>query len=82
MLVTGGRGGGAKAGCLMFVHVNTHRARHLIQLAHGLVDSSFQVIIEFPRPVGQQLHVIEGDAISCTGVIRALIPTWTNTDNQ
>lgn len=32
--------------------VNTHCARHLIQLTHGLVDSSFQVIIQFPRSVG------------------------------
>lgn len=35
---------------------NTHCARHLIQLAHGLVDSSFQVIIQFPRSVGHISH--------------------------
>lgn len=35
---------------------DTHRARHLIQLAHGLVDSSFQVIIQFPWSVGQHWY--------------------------
>lgn len=36
----------------------THRARHLIQLAHGFVDSSFQVIIQFPRSVGRHLRCL------------------------
>lgn len=29
----------------------THAGGHLVQLAHGLVDSSFQVIIQFARSV-------------------------------
>ena len=29
----------------------THCARYLIQLTHGLVDSSFQMVVQFPRPM-------------------------------
>lgn len=35
---------------------NTHACRHLVQLAHGLVDSSFQVIIQFARSVDDRAH--------------------------
>lgn len=41
------------ARALLGDHGDAHRGRHLVQLAHGLVDSSFQVIIEFPRPAGR-----------------------------
>lgn len=41
------------AQALLGDHGDAHRGRHLVQLTHGLVDSSFQVIIEFPRPAGR-----------------------------
>lgn len=36
---------------------NTHGGRHLVQLAHGLVDSSFQVIIQLARSVEDRAQV-------------------------
>lgn len=36
---------------------NTHAGGHLVQLAHGLVDGSFQVVVEFARPVGDRAQV-------------------------
>lgn len=37
---------------------NTHGSGHLVQLAHGLVDSSFQVIIQFAGSVDDRAQVI------------------------
>lgn len=36
---------------------DTHGGGHLVQLAHGLVDSSFQVIIQFARSVDDRAQV-------------------------
>lgn len=50
-------GGGRKQTTTAWKAGNTHGGGHLVQLAHGLVDSSFQVIIQFAWSVDDRAQV-------------------------